>query len=424
MILSNNINIEQNILTLVILFLLLIITSIPFIIGIVRNTININGNNDFILKSKRLKHIIIIVQLIILFVSLSAITVTSYLVLVSYIFSIATIFLYGRQNKYFNENNKFKMILIIIQFLLATMMTVTNRDPSYPVDNLSLAAVVIFIFSIIFIVIEILQIYTIKKISSDAVITNKKYYPIGFLNRKQLVIYICFCIFCLAIFIVPYWINPSKYDFKDVLIWFSLFIIAIFIYNVILQSFVNLKPFKEYMKTLDYKKLNIKVISILSNNKIHPEYKNYLSMIYLNIVLSHDIDYYKELRQSIFKPTNKAYLKSYDFLDVNVLLSKEEYNIKYQELIVKYSKDQAILNRLNNFNNLMDIFHNGNSNVDIDKLVPIKEDVLHTVMMNKFYKAINTFYIEPEKFDTLRKDFINAYPEFKTLIEILESKSV
>ena len=72
----------------------------------------------------------------------------------------------------------------------------------------------------------------------------------------------------------------------------------------------------------------------------------------------------------------------------------------------------------------MDIFHNGNSNVDIDKLVPIKEDVLHTVMMNKFYKAINTFYIEPEKFDTLRKYFINAYPEFKTLIEILESKSV
>ena len=178
------------------------------------------------------------------------------------------------------------------------------------------------------------------------------------------------------------------------------------------------------MKTLDYQKLTIYANKILSNDKIHPEYKNYLTMIYLNIVLSHDIDYYNELRGKIFKPTNKAYFKSYDLLDVNVLLSKEEYNIKYQEIITKYSKDQAILNRLNNFNSLMDVFHNGNSYVDIDKLVPVKEEILHTIMMNKFYKAINAFYIEPEKFEELKIDFINNYPEFKTLINILESKSV
>ena len=424
MILSNTINELENTLYLAIFLLLLLICSIPFIFGIVRNTINITNENKFTLKSKRLKHIIIIIQLVILFTSLAAIVVNSFYVLITYAFAIVTIFLYGKQNKQFNEKNKFKMILIIFEFLLATMMNLTKTDPKSPIDNLGLAATIFFLFTIIFIGIEILQLFTLKPVQNKKIEENKKYFPIGFVSRKQLIVYICFCIILFSTFIIPYLINSSKYDFGDFLLWFVIFTILIYLYNVILQAYVNLKPFKEYMKTLDYQKLANVVNKMLSNNKIHPEYKNYLTMIYLNIVLSHDIDYYNELKETIFQPTNKAYIKSYDLLDVNVLLTKEEYNIKYQEILNKYSKNQAILNRLNNFNSIMDVFHNGNSNVDIDKLVPVREDILHTVMMNKFYKAINAFYIEPEKFEELRKDFIITYPEFKTLIDILESKSV
>ena len=61
------------------------------------------------------------------------------------------------------------MILIIIEFLLATMMNLTKTDPKSPIDNLGLAATIFFMFTIIFIGIEILQLFTLKPVQNKKI---------------------------------------------------------------------------------------------------------------------------------------------------------------------------------------------------------------------------------------------------------------
>lgn len=250
---------------------------------------------------------------------------------------------------------------------------------------------------------------------------SKKYYNVGIISKKEstffkvlLVIYVC----CIAI------ATFFSFHYKNALILIFTLLIFLFLYIFFFARKVknNEQIFMDFMNDLDYEKLEKNILKILSNDKIHPETKNYYLMRLVILSPGYNKEKYLEYGNQVKIPKNKAYQVNYDLLSFSNDMSLEELDNLYAFVSNKYKKNKRIYKAIQKEYKIQKAVMLGTSEEPIDQL-------LQSVGKTNYQCAVRTylyaFYYanahDKEKFQAYCNDFMNQYAVLKGFVEKLNT---
>lgn len=278
---------------------------------------------------------------------------------------------------------------------------------------------------ILFVPIFIINLILLLKANKGTIKRKPYYFMIGFTTKKA---YNTFLIINVVLFVIVttvlslFLLGKIKINLIFIIIIFLLFLLEIFIYLVYQQIVVNMKPFIDYSKTLDTTQFETCINKMLEEPLIHPEYRNYLLMLYASKEISIDEEKFYQTMNIINPPTNKAYQATYDGLKVNILLEKEEYLHNYQLVKEKYLSNKAVIKQLNDFNQKMLCYYDGKCEQDINIICPVNtpnEEINGINLFIQIYYYYNNQYFD--KVRELKALFFQKYAMLRVLKKKLEN---
>lgn len=250
---------------------------------------------------------------------------------------------------------------------------------------------------------------------------NKKYYLVGSTNKKDSILFrLYFFIYIILIalsVVLAFELKNALVCILPIIVLFSLYVLFFAI-----KVKKDEQYFLDFMNDLDYEKLERNVLNLLSNEKIHPETKNYYLMRLVTFSPSYSKEKYLEYGNQVKCPKNKSYQINYNLLSFSNNMTLEELDQLYQFLSKKYKKNRQVYKAIQLEYKIQKAVMLGTSEEPIDQL-------LQSVGKTNYQRAVKTylyaFYYanahDKEKFQKYYNDFMNQYAVLKGFVEKLNT---